>query len=170
VSCVDVREWLATRDGPRPVGLDEHVAGCAGCTAYAARTAEIDVLARPVLLVTPPLDLQLRLAALVQTQPVYVPVAAEWPLLGVIAWAIAAALGALAAWQIFGWLQSFSLVVGDVGVAVQIVLTSPAVLYLSELQVDLSGLVLWSGLGLVAWLFSPSGPLRDVSERLGLPA
>jgi hypothetical protein len=170
VSCADVRSWLATRDGPRPLELDEHLIGCAACTAYAARTASLDVLARPALLVAPPLDLQLRLAALVQTRPVYVPISPESPLLGVVAWAVAAALGALAAWQIFGWLQAYPLVIGDVVAAVQIVLASPALRYLAEIQIDLSGLLLWSGFGVVAWLFSPSGPLRDVSERLGLPA
>jgi anti-sigma factor RsiW len=165
-----MRDWLATRDGPRPVELDQHLIGCPACAAYAARTAEVDVLARPALLVAPPLDLQMRLAALAQGQPVYVPLSPESSLLGVVAWAIAAALGALAAWQVFGWLQAYRLVIGDVGAALQIVLTSPAIRYLAELQIDPTGPVLWCGLGFVAWLFSPSGPLRDVSERLGLPA
>jgi hypothetical protein len=132
--------------------------------------AALDVLVRPTVLVAPPLELQLRLAALTQTQPVYVPIAPESSLVGAVAWAIAAALGALAAWQVVGWLRAFPFVVGDVGTALQIVLASPAFRYLSELQIDLSGLLLWSGLGLIAWLFSPSGPLRDLSERLGLPA
>jgi predicted anti-sigma-YlaC factor YlaD len=165
-----VREWLATRDGPRPPEIDQHLIGCPACRAYAARSAEVDVLARPALLVAPPLELQMRLAALAQSQPVYVPISTESPLLGVVAWAIASVLGALAAGQVFGWLQAYPIVVGDVAAALQIVLTSPAVRYLAELQIDLPGLVLWSALGLVAWLFSPSGPLRDVSERLGLPA
>ncbi|HEV8636857.1 MAG TPA: hypothetical protein VG370_21775 [Chloroflexota bacterium] len=170
MSCADVRDWLATRDGPRPAGLDEHLIDCPACTAYAARTAELDALARPVLLVAPPIELQMRLAALTQTQPVYVPLTAESRFLGVVAWAIAAALGALAAWQVVGWLQAYPLVVGDVAEAVQIVLASPAVRYLTDLQIDLRGLALWSAIGSVAWLFSPSGPLRDLSERLGLPA
>jgi hypothetical protein len=157
-------------DGPRPLEIDQHLIGCTACAAYAERTAAVDVLARPALLVAPPLDLQLRLAALVQTQPVYLPIAPESPFLGVVAWAIAAALGALAAWQVFGWLQDYPLVVGDVGVALEIVLGSPGLRYLAEIQIDLPGLLLWSGLGVVAWLFSPSGPLRDLSERLGLPA
>jgi predicted anti-sigma-YlaC factor YlaD len=157
-------------DGPRPVEIDGHLSGCSACRAYGARTADIDILARPALLVAPPLELQMRLAALAQTQPVYLPAAADSWLLGVVAWAIAAALGALATWQVVGWLQAYPLVVGDILVAVQILYASPAVGYLAELQIDLPGLLLWSGLGLVAWLFSPSGPLRDVSERLGLPA
>src|SRR5919201_5589902 len=100
MSCADVRDWVATRDGSCPAEIGEHLRACPACAAYAERTAEIDALARPILLVAPPLDLQLRLAALAQSQPVSLPLSAEARLLGVVAWAIAAALGALAAWKV----------------------------------------------------------------------
>jgi hypothetical protein len=173
--CADVREWLAAPDGARPHGVEAHVGDCAACGAYAVRAARVDALARAQLLVEPPAELQARLMELMQTS--YVPVVAPGPVPSgdarLFGWGagIAAMLAAVAGWRVYGVVESSSLFVGDVVEATQVVLASPATRYLTDLPaVDLRSLAMWAGVAAVAWSVSPSGPLREVAQRLGLPA
>jgi hypothetical protein len=76
---------------------------------------------------------------------------------------------ALAGWQVFGWLSTFQPVVGDVGYAVQLVVTSPASTYVNGLQLDVQSLGLWSAVGLVGWLISENGLMRRILPRLRRP-
>jgi hypothetical protein len=172
--CADVREWIAA-DGTRPGDVEAHVAGCTGCTAYAARTARVDILARTQLVVAPPAELQMRLMELVNTS--YVPVVAPGPVPAgdarALGWSagIAAMLAAVAGWRVYGLFEGSSLIVGDVVGAAQVLLASPAARYLTDLPLaDVRSLAMWAGVGVVAWSVSPSGPLRELAERLGLPA
>ena len=72
---------------------------------------------------------------------------------------------ALASWQVFGWLNLFRPVIGDVGYAMQLVAASPAAGYLGGLQIDLQSLTVWSLVGIVGWLVSENGLLgRQVAS------
>src|SRR5205823_583717 len=130
--------------------LDRHVATCSQCARVARGLGRVDDLLRTSLVVTPPADLQRRLAQLAveAARPEIVP---WWRRLGefnvagwlaqrpqmVAAQGLAAVMLALASWQILGWLSSFQPVVGDVGYAMTLVAASPAVAYLGGLQIDL---------------------------------
>src|SRR5919204_320408 len=72
---------------------------------------------------------------------------------------LASILLALTTWQIFGWLSAYRPVVGDVGYALELLATSPAVAYLGGLQIDLQSLGLWSVVGLAGWLVAEVGPI-----------
>jgi hypothetical protein len=73
---------------------------------------------------------------------------------------LAALMLVLVAWQVLGWLNTFTPMVGDVPYAVELVASSPAAAYLSGLQsFDLQSLLMWAGVGFVGWLVSESGPL-----------
>jgi hypothetical protein len=75
----------------------------------------------------------------------------------VAAQGLAAIMLALASWQVFGWLTAFQPVVGDVGYAMELVVGSPAAVYLGGLQFDLQSMVLWSLVGVGGWLVSEDG-------------
>jgi hypothetical protein len=80
---------------------------------------------------------------------------------------------ALASWQIFGWLTAFQPVIGDIGYAMQLVVASPAVVYLGGLQLDVQSLVIWSVVGALGWLVSENGVLgqrlSSITNRFRLP-
>jgi hypothetical protein len=180
--CADVREWLAAAEEARPGDVEAHMAGCAACTAYAARTARVDALARTQMVVEPSAELQMRLMELVNAS--YLPVMAPRPVpaaeeaarrafTGSPGWGagIAAMLAAVAGWRVYGIVDGSSLVVGNVVEAAQVVVASPAVRYLTDLPLtDVGSLAMWGTVAAVAWSISPSGPLREVAQRLGLPA
>jgi hypothetical protein len=88
----------------------------------------------------------------------------------VAAQGLAAVLLALASWQIFGWVTTFQPVVGDVAYALELVIASPAAVYMGGLQIDLQSLGLWSVVGIVGWLISEDGLIgRRFSNRPRLP-
>src|ERR687886_184232 len=77
-----------------------------------------------------------------------------------IAQGLAVLMLVVSGWQVLGWLNTFTPMVGDVPYAVELVASSPAAAYLSGIQsLDLQSLLVWSGVGLVGWLFSESGPI-----------
>ena len=78
----------------------------------------------------------------------------------VIAQSLTALMVVLAGWQVIGWLNNWTPVLGDVPYAMELVASSPAVVYLNGLQgVDVQSLLMWSGVGLVGWMLSESGPI-----------
>jgi len=77
---------------------------------------------------------------------------------------------ALASWQVFGWLTAFQPVVGDVGYAMELVVGSPAAVYLGGLQFDLQSMAIWSLVGIGGWLISEDGLIgRRLSSRQRQP-
>jgi hypothetical protein len=91
----------------------------------------------------------------------------------VAAQGLAAVMVALASWQVFGWMSAFQPVIGDVGYAMQLVIASPAVVYLGGLQLDLQSLGIWSVVGVLGWLVSENGALgrrlSSFTDRFRLP-
>jgi hypothetical protein len=170
--CADVTERLLEGDWSTDVEVDQHVAECARCSHMADGLVRLDTVLRSTLVVTPPLDLQRRLAQLAYeaAQPRPLPWWRRLDQLDLTAWlaqrpqmvaaqGFASILLALTTWQIFGWLSAYRPVVGDVGYAMELLATSPAAAYLGGLQIDLQSLGLWSLVGLVGWLVAEVGPI-----------
>ncbi len=188
MDCADVTERLLGGERGSDPDLDRHVADCVRCAPLAQRLDRLDGVLAATLVAAPPLELQRQLAQLViestaQSRPSRSPWwtrLSEWnPATWVVAQrpqmvavqGLAAVMLALASWQIFGWMNAFRPVVGDVGYAVQLVAASPAAVYLGGLQVDLQSLGLWSLVGMAGWLISEDGLIgRQLSSRrLRLP-
>ena len=185
--CDDVAEQLLARDGEANPELDQHVAGCQRCTHAARGMLRLDTVLATTLVVMPPLDLQRQLAQLVAAAAAPKPVPwwrravqgdfnFDWLALRpnmVAAQGLAAVMVALASWQIFGWMSAFQPVIGDVGYAMQLVISSPAVVYLGGLQLDLQSLGIWSVVGVLGWLVSENGVLgrrlSSFTDRFRLP-
>jgi hypothetical protein len=185
MQCDEIAELLLA---PEPVAnpeLDEHVSSCRACAHIASGLRRLDtILARSVLL-EPPLELQRSLARLAfeAARPQAVPwwrrpidINFDWLALRpttIAAQGLAALMVALASWQVFGWLNLFRPVIGDVGYAVQLVVASPATAYLGGLQIDVQSLTLWSLVGIVGWLISENGVLGErlssLTQRFRLP-
>jgi hypothetical protein len=142
------------------------------------------MLLTATLIVTPPPDLQLRLAqiALEAARPLPRPWWQRAPTLEVSGWlsqrpqmiavqGLAAVMLALASWQVFGWLTAFQPVVGDVAYAVELVASSPAVAYFGNISIDFQSLGLWLMIGMVGWLVSENGLVgrRLAASGLQLP-
>jgi hypothetical protein len=140
------------------------------------------------LLIEPPRDLQRQLAQLVVDTAAPAPspwwsrlMRGEIDLSGwlqlrpqmVAAQGMAALMLALASWQVFGFLNTVRPVVGDVGYAMQLLAASPAVVHMGGFPIDLQSLVMWSVVGLGAWLVSDSTVvgrrLSGLAERIKLP-
>jgi hypothetical protein len=188
VQCIDVTERLLVDELGSDPELDRHVAGCARCAHVVHGLDRLDAVLTTSLVVAPPLDLQRHLAQLAfeyarpptvswwtrATNVVGQLNLADWlaqrPQM-VAAQGLAAIMLALASWQIFGWLTAFQPVVGDVAYAVQLVVASPASIYLGGLQFDLQSMGLWSVVGIAGWLVSENGWLgrRLSATRLRLP-
>ena len=184
--CVEVTAELLAADGDMAVyaEVQRHVRGCAHCARVAAGLGRLNGALRTTLVVAPPLALQRQLQQLVvetarpATQPWWQrlrqldPSAwlAQRPHM-VAAQGLAAAMLALASWQMFGWFATYQPVVGDVGYAVQLVAASPAATYFGGLQIDVQSLGLWTIVGIVGWLVSEDGLLgrRLTSIRPRLP-
>jgi hypothetical protein len=182
MQCQDITELLLAPE-PDP-DIQRHVSDCARCAHVARGLGRLNAVLQPTLVSEPPADVQHRLAALVD---VYAPPprkAAWWSRVFagelslsrailqpnvIAAQGLAAVMLTLASWQVFGWLSTFQPVVGDVGYAVQLVVTSPAGAYMNGLQLDLQSLGLWSVVGLVAWLISENGLIGRRLSRLRLP-
>ena len=184
--CDDVAELLLLEDEGLPAEAARHVQGCARCMHVAGGLQRLDSLLRASLVVEPPLHLQRQLAQLAIDASRPRPTDGSWwsrltsgDWLGglltlrpnmVAAQGLAAVMLALAGWQVFGWLNVFRPVVGDVGYAVQLVAASPAVVYLGGLQIDLQSLGMWSVIGLCGWLISEDGPIgRRLAGRIRFP-
>ncbi len=181
--CDDVAELLLAPDRMPDPDVEQHVAECHACAHVATGLRRLNsILARSVL-VEPPLELQRRLARLAfeASRPQSVPwwrraINFDWLTLRPTATAaqgLAAVMLALASWQVFGWLNLFRPVIGDVGYAMQLVVASPAAAYLGGLQIDLQSLTLWGLVGTVGWLVSENGALgqriTSLTQRLRLP-
>ena len=188
MQCADVADRLLVDEAGNDPELARHVASCPRCASVAQRLERVDGLLKRCLVVTPPPELQHRLAqlALEAAQPRS---AAWWKripeLVGrvdlagwlaqrpqtVAAQGLAAVMLALASWQVFGWLSAFNPVLGDVPYAMELVAASPAAAYLGGLQIDLQSLGLWSLVGIVGWLVSEDGLIgrRIASTRPRLP-
>jgi hypothetical protein len=185
--CEDVAEQLLAPDRLDDPELNQHVASCLECTNVARGLARLDAIMVRSVLVEPPLELQRRLAQLAfeAAQPRPTPwwrrlaegqLNFDWLVLRpnvVAAQGLAAVMLALASWQVFGWLNLFRPVVGDVGYAMQLVATSPATSYLGGLQIDLQSLTIWSLVGIAGWLISENGAIgrrvASLTSRLRLP-
>ena len=179
--CDDVAEQFLERNGEAHAELDQHVAGCQRCAHVARGMLRLDAVLATTLVVMPPLDLQRQLQQLVVATAAPQPVPwwrraiqgdfnFDWLALRpnmVAAQGLAAVMVALASWQVFGWMSAFQPVIGDVGYAMQLVIASPAVVYLGGLQLDLQSLGIWSVVGVLGWLVSENGAL---GRRLASPA
>ncbi len=186
MECADVTDRLLVDERGSDPDLERHVAECVRCAHVADRLDRLDGVLAATLVVAPPLEVQRQLAQLVRVSTRPKPSESTWwarlaqwnpgAWLGrqpqtVAAQGLAAIVLTLASWQVLGWLTAFQPVVGDVGYAIELVAASPAVVYLSGLQVDLQSLGLWSLVGIGGWLISENGLLgrQFSSRRLRLP-
>ena len=182
--CADATERLLEGELSTDVELGRHVAECARCSHVARGLVRLDTVLRSTLVVAPPPDLQHRLAQLAHeaARPQPRPWWRRLDQLDLTTWlsqrpqmvaarGFASILLALTTWQIFGWLSTYRPVVGDVGYALELLATSPAVAYLGGLQIDLQSLTLWSLVGLAGWLVAEVGPIgrRLVATRQKSP-
>jgi anti-sigma factor RsiW len=175
VRCAGVVDQLLAADDDVELRaeVEQHLADCAGCATLARRLGRLDDVVRAAVVVEPPLELQHHLAELARaaaarpSQPAWWARLRAWfdglvlarPNLA-IAQGLAGLMLVLASWQVLGWLNTFTPMVGDVPYAVALVAGSPAAAYLGGLQsLDVQSLLMWSGVGLVGWLFSESGPI-----------
>jgi hypothetical protein len=186
MQCDDVTEQLLAADQHDPE-VDRHVASCALCAHVARGLKRLDAVLSASLVVQPPVELQRQLAelAVAAARPQPLPwwrralqgeLSFDWLVLRpnvVAAQGLAAVMLALASWQIFGWLNLFRPVIGDVGYAMELVAASPASAYLGGVQIDLQSLALWSLVGIGGWLVSENGAigsrLSSLTTRLRLP-
>jgi hypothetical protein len=188
VQCIDVTEQLLVDKLGSDPELDRHVASCAHCAHLLHGLNRLDAVLMSSLVVAPPLELQHQLAQLPvdyarpQTTSWWARATsaigqlnlanglAQRPQM-VAAQGLAAVMLALASWQVFGWMTTFQPVVGDVVYAMELVVASPASLYLGGLQLDVQSLGLWSLVGIGGWLVSENGWLgrRLSATRLTLP-
>ena len=175
MQCAGVVDQLLAADDDLDLQteVDRHLASCNRCATVARRLGRLEGVLQSALVVEPPVELQVHLAELARAAAR--PAQVSW-WLRLRAWfdslvlarpnvAIAQGLAALmlvvAGWQVLGWLNTFTPMVGDVPYAVELVASSPAAAYLSGLQsFDAQGLLIWTSVGFVGWLFSESGPLR----------
>jgi anti-sigma factor RsiW len=179
VQCAGVVDQLLAADDDLDLQTEvqSHLADCARCARLARQLGRLEGVLQSALVVEPPRELQKQLAELARTaaRPTERP---SWSRLRgwfdslllarpnlAIAQGLAALMVVLAGWQVLGWLNTFTPMVGDVPYAVQLVASSPAAAYLGGIQsFDVQSLLIWSGIGLVGWLFSESGPLRVVGR------
>lgn len=164
--------------------VGEHLAACPRCQHVAHGLQRLEGVLRSAVVVQPPLELQHRLAALVDAAARPRPetdstpwwsrlLSGEWLRLSpnlAAAQGVAAMVLALVGWQVFGWLNAVRPVVGDVGYAMQLVVASPASIYVGGFQVDAQSLGMWSAVGACGWLLSDAGPVgRWLARRSRLP-
>jgi len=182
MDCIEVSERLLAQEPGDDPELERHVADCAACAHMASGLHRLDSVLSATLLVSPPLELQQRLAQVVAaaSQPAPLPwwrrllefdvtrVLAQRPQM-IAVQGLASVMLALASWQIFGWLTTFQPVIGDVGYAVELVAASPAAVYLGSIQIDFQSLGIWSVVGIAGWLVSENGALGRRLGRLRLP-
>lgn len=177
MQCNDITELLLAPE--HEPALERHVEACPRCKHMARALGRVNAVLQSTLVCEPPLALQQQLLELV---PAQAPRRAPWwsrlfsgefnlgqlvlqpNVIGVQG--LAAIMLALASWQLFGWLNTFQPVVGDVGYAVQLVASSPASVYLGGMQIDVQSLGLWSLVGLGGWLISENGLIGRGWQRL----
>ena len=162
---------LADDDVDLLTEVERHLADCVRCATVARRLGRLEGVLQSALVVEPPAELQLQLAQMARAAAH--PARAPWwqrlrawfdglltrPNLA-IAQGLAVLMLVVSGWQVVGWLNTFTPMVGDVPYAVELVASSPAAAYLSGLQsFDAQGLLIWSAIGFVGWLFSESGPI-----------
>lgn len=174
MQCIEVSERLLVDELGSDPELAGHVARCPRCTHVAQGLHRLDSLLTTSLISAPPLVLQRQLAQLVvqYAQPRPAPwrtrvssLFGQFNLAGLVAQrpqmiaaqGLASIMLALASWQIFGWLTAFQPVVGDVTYAMELLVASPASVYLGGLQIDLQSLAVWSAVGVGGWLISENG-------------
>jgi predicted anti-sigma-YlaC factor YlaD len=174
VQCAGVVDQLLAADDDLDVQseVERHLADCSGCATLAQRLGRLDSMLQSSLVIEPPLELQHQLAELARAaaRPAQAPwwqrlrawfdgLVAARPSLA-MAQGLAALMLVLAGWQVLGFLNTFTPMVGDVPYAMELVASSPAAAYLGGIQLfDAQSLLLWSGVGVVGWLFSESGPI-----------
>ena len=182
--CDAVIDLLLSDEAVSDARVGQHLDTCQRCRHVAGGLRRLDNALRSAVVVQPPLELQHQLAALVDT--------AAWPrsqadprawwsrlLSGewlrlspnmAAAQGLAAMFAAVVGWQVFGWLNAVRPVIGDVGYAMQLVVASPASIYMGGSQVDLQSLGMWSLVGAFGWLVSDAGPVgRWLARRIHLP-
>jgi anti-sigma factor RsiW len=174
VQCASVVDQLLAADDDLDLQteVDRHLTDCDRCATLARRLGRLEGVLQTALVVEPPVELQAHLAELAWAaarpgQPAWWLRLRAWfdslvlarPNLA-IAQGLAALMLVVAGWQVLGWLNTFTPMVGDVPYAVELVASSPAAAYLSGLQsFDAQTLLIWTGVGFVGWLFSESGPI-----------
>jgi hypothetical protein len=181
MQCVDTAERLLASDVEDDPDVQRHLAVCSRCAHVAAGIKRVEAVLASTLVVVPPLDLQQQLAKLAAdaARPQPVPWWQRLPRFDLSGWlqqpqtvaaqGLAAVMLALASWQVFGWLNAFRPVVGDVGYAVELVASSPAAVFLGGFQLDLQSLAIWSVVGIGGWLVSEDGLIGRRLPRQRLP-
>ena len=162
-----------------PAGLRERLLALlpAEQEALSVAAARLDAAVRTDLVVEPPLALRRELQALVPAQPRgWLARLWQWiaggerglvPSPSVLAGQLAAVVVlAYAMVQLFSWLSSLPIVLGDVPYALELLIWSPASDYLPQIQGLLQQLALWLLVGGIAWLLAlwrPAGRQPTVS-------
>jgi hypothetical protein len=165
--------------------IDRHLSECAQCAHVARTLNRLDSVLTSALVVAPPSDLQQQLARIALDAARPARPEPWWRALGsfslpawlaqqpqmVAAQGLAAIVLTLASWQIFGWVNALQPVVGDVGYAMELVVSSTAPVYLGGIEIDAQSLGVWSLVALAGWLLSENGLIgsRLRSSRLRLP-
>lgn len=161
--CNDVRAYLLAPAGPAPTGLAEHLAACPACAAVSKASASLDLALQKAVLAEPPADLQVELALLVPATSPRARLALAWQRLTSRPWVLAGQLAAFALLvyalvQVFAWLGSSALVLGDVPYALELLVLSPAIDYASQAQALAQQLGLWMIVAAVGWLLAQGSP------------
>ena len=178
MDCLEIANKWLLGELREDLELMRHVAECAGCARMARGLARVDKVLAAAVVVSPPLDLQRRLAQLVvnSTMPAPVPwwrQILQFDFTNLVArpqmvavQGLAALMLALASWQIFGFMSAVQPVIGDVGYAMELVAASPAAVYLGSVQIDFQSLGIWSIVGIAGWLISENGVIgRRIASR-----
>jgi hypothetical protein len=135
----------------------------------------LDSVLAPALVVEPPKELQFRLelmartaAAELRTAAIAAPVVVRRAWRSTLAAAgIAGVASGLAIWQVAGWVDGAQKLLGDVPRAIEVLVNSPAMTYVSEPSADVQQLAFWAALGLGAWAVSDASPLRRILRGTG---
>ena len=171
MGCDDVRAELL--DGSdHSEAIRAHLLACAGCARAAERTARLDALLARSVVLEPPAALQAQLASIAlaaaHPAPVAAPARVTWiqplrRLFGPMALAHAAVLLmlALAGRRVVETVEGVQPMLGNVGYAIELISTSPALFYLGDAAGNGLSLLGWGAAGVAAVLVALNRPARS---------
>jgi hypothetical protein len=161
--CSDVRAYLLAPNGAAPADLATHLATCAACAALASASSRLDSVLQRAVTVDPPAGVQIMLASLVPAAGWRAQLGHAWRRAMARPWVLAGQVAAVAVLvyavsQLLVWLGSSTLVLGDVPYAIELLVLSPALDYVSQLQALLQQLGLWLIVAAVGWIVAQGLP------------